>query len=119
MRGRKYLEEAGHLRVEFGFAGAVAARRHRPEGAAVIAVVAADELDLARTAGLFVELADEFQCRLYGLRSAAQRFYEIQIARRDLAHALDEIERDVRDGVQRRNERRTLHLDAHRLHNAG
>src|SRR5690349_6070010 len=46
------LEEAGHLRVELGLAGAVAAGGHRAERSAVVAVIAADELALAGAAGL-------------------------------------------------------------------
>src|SRR6266478_2006342 len=112
---RKNFYEARHLRLKLGLARPGAAGRHAAERTAVVAEVAADELVLARTASLLEILPHEFERRLDSLRSAAVSLNVFQAARRDRADLFNEIERDLRDAMQRWRERDLLHLAMHRL----
>src|SRR5206468_7141504 len=105
--------EARHLRLKLGLAGPSAASRHAAERPAVVAEVAADELVFSRPAGLLEILPHEFERRLDRLRSTAVGLHILQAARRYRADFFDEIERDLRDAVQRRRKRDLLHLAAH------
>ena len=84
----------------------------------MITVIAADELILARIARLFVILADELHRRLDRFRAAAECLHEVQVVRRDFAHALHEIKRHASNRVQRRDKGGHLHLPPHRFHDA-
>ena len=72
--GWKDLNEPVHLWFEpCDLRGAVPARAHAAEGAAVVPKIPADELELVRFAGLFEVLAHKLERRLNGLRTAAVR----------------------------------------------
>ena len=104
------------MRLEGRFALAGSAGGHGAEGAAVVAVVAGNELVLVRMTALAEVLAGELQRRLDGFRASAEGFHVVEIPRRHAPQPLDEVQSDIRDRVQRGGKSERLHLSAHGVH---
>ena len=81
----------------------------------MIAEIAADEFVLVRVSALLEILAREFHRRLHRLRSTRERLNEIQVAGRNFADPLNEVERDIRGAVHRRREAHPVELPLDRL----